>query len=237
MNSMRGRVAVLAGVLAAFAVQHLWRTHARREKPVEPALALAVPEALGPYRAVEQWNNRLEGGVIERGAAYAEPGSDARDAVVFDFFLNRRTRHNGALCYLYQGESLRWERKHTVSIDQRPVSFDLALLNADGGLRLAASTECSDTGCNGDSLPFWDTEHQRLNLRVLLAPLELYQRAPADAIPVMLSIRLPLTVPAGAVGEADSERALLQTFDTLAPQLRLGSLSSLAMQSQPPSPP
>lgn len=220
----RLRVVMLGLVLASLGLSGLWQGFRldRHEGQVLPPFVL--PENLAEYQSSDGWNHDAGGGVIEQGATYPDPETGRRGAVVVDLFLHRPTRHNGSICYLYQGEALRWEHPQILDAGPgtTPVNFDMTMFVADAGMRLVGTTECVSGQCQGRPLPFWNAHQQRLDLRLLLAPLALYQRAPDGAVEVMVSMFEEL----GNGGEQAATARLQERFARIAPLLHVDTLTA-----------
>ena len=90
-----------------------WILWGQRPQPQPRALnALAfAPERVGPYQATtERWLT-----IGEVGARYRRAEAPAASLIQLDFHHNTLTPHNGLICYLAQGESLRWQRLRYIS--------------------------------------------------------------------------------------------------------------------------
>lgn len=104
-----------------------------------------LPAGIGPRHVKRRWHNLLPGHTIEEGASYA--GAADVPPVQLDFYRNSLMRHNGAKCYMVQGESLLWDRPAVLKTLGGSPEFDVVLLRGQNQLRIVAATECAVNGC------------------------------------------------------------------------------------------
>jgi hypothetical protein len=149
---MNAKLAVLAGLIALFAVLSIFAQPQLRPVAATASGIALVPAAVGEYLPVNSWHTELRGDLVEEGAVFA-PSAGAGDPVQLDFFRNGRKTHNGIGCFLNQGESLLNENIRTLQTASGQIQFDVALLRTEDTIRIVAATECSARGCSEQALP------------------------------------------------------------------------------------
>lgn len=136
--------AFLAVVVLGVCTSLLTVEGGRAASPEARAVVL-LPVALGGRHIRERWDNIRPQRSIEEGAIYA--GAATLAEVQLDFYRNSPSRHNGAICYLTQGESVLWDRPRVLPLKQGTAQFDVLLLRGQNQLRIIAATECAASGC------------------------------------------------------------------------------------------
>lgn len=180
----------------------------------EARAVVLVPQTLGGRPVKERWVNVQRGGVVEDGALFA--GVAGAPEVQLDFYRNRASRHNGALCYMMKGESVVWDRPQVLPTRDGSSQFDVVLLWGSSQLRVIAATECTPEGCA-------ETDIAGKGARLRL------QDRGVNVVPVSVA----LTRPVGAEDDLDAVgdqllrdlKAALQETD-LAPARQLASLQT-----------
>lgn len=113
----------------------------------EAASIVLLPHTLTGYKPTQRWRHPLYGSTIEEGALYSALSGDGT-TVQLDFYRNTRLPHNGAYCYLMQGETLQSDSLRTVKLSTGNAIFDIVTLRTNNHLRLVAATECFAQGCS-----------------------------------------------------------------------------------------
>ena len=222
-NTFKLKLATLAVIVAAANV-----ANAYIELPVTPtANADAVtllPDLVGDAQPVHHWKHPLSGAVIEEGALYQS--STGGPLIQLDFYRNSREPHNGAACYLLQGERLRSESLLTVQTRNGAATFDVMLSSDSRHLRLAAATECTAEGCTEQPVLtptalFW----RKWDWRKLIDP------ARRPVVPTSIVLLQDWDEP-DADRQAQAEQEIQQTFVQVAREVDLEPARRLASALQ-----
>jgi hypothetical protein len=183
---------------------------ARSRLPVNDAAAAIelLPASIGAAQPVGYWKNPLGGSLVEEGALYSAAGS--KDSIQLDFLRNSMHPHNGAGCYLTQGERFLSQALKTVQTRNGTAVFDVVLTRAERQLRVTAASECRVDGCTENVVEFgapwryWD-------FKTLFYP----DRRPVVPISIVL-LRDVQDVPEAQMPE--EQQRLLQEFQKLLEQ-------------------
>lgn len=112
-----------------------------------------VPVAIAGYEIQRRWRHPLNGAVVEDGAVYS-PVSGIGSAIQVDYFRNALTPHNGAGCYVGQGERLRSQALMSLAgVAGSSATFMVATMTDGRHLRVAASTQCYAGRCEEQLIP------------------------------------------------------------------------------------
>lgn len=118
-----------------------------------------VPYEFGDFERTEpHWHIVRNDGAIEEGSIYRikqnkvlekELGAlSANSKVQLDFYRAYNKKHNGLMCYIGQGETLRWTRHQSVQDPSLKINVVLGLTQLDRQLRLTAAAECYADSCD-----------------------------------------------------------------------------------------
>jgi len=156
------RIGVFAAVVVIAVVPRLTLQRYRRPAPRLSAIAgsrTLLPQSVGSFRLVRHYRMPAHG-EIETGGTYADAD---REQVTVDLFLNAVATHNAIGCIIGRGWRPIWQRVTSVRTAGGPAIFDLALFEFNGGLSLAASTQCYAATCEERAIPRlgWDLPNLR----------------------------------------------------------------------------
>lgn len=177
-----------------------------------------VPEVIAGYEVQRRWRHPLTGPVIEDGALYS-PVSGVGNAVQIDYYRNALGPHNGAVCYVGQGERLRSQALMSLTgVGGRSATFMVATMTDGRHLRVAASTQCYAGRCEEQLIPTgWRA----------IASLAMFDDSRRAVVPMSLVLRQSYesgddlaAIEAGLVDELKQAVALID----LAVPMRLASV-------------
>lgn len=217
---MRAKLAALAiAVFVALGASRAVDARANISASMEAASIVLLPQAVSGYKPTQHWHHPPFGSTIEEGALYSALNGNST-TVQLDFYRNTRLPHNGAYCYLVQGETLQSESLRTVKLLTGNAIFDVVILRANNHLRLAAATECSAQGC---------AETRPLTIDTLWLTWRLKSFTPtANPAVVPFSIVIDHTDATGQDASAITEAQLLDEFLHTAAMLDLEPAQKLA---------
>lgn len=212
--------ALLAVLVLGVALSLVTVDSGRAASPEARAVVL-LPQGLGARHIRERWNNPQPRRALEEGALYA--GAATLPEVQLDFYRNSPVRHNGAICYVSQGESVLWERPQVLPLKAGTAQFDVLLLRGMNQLRIVAATECAAAGCAETDLHEM-SEGTRLRLAVRDARTAGESFVPVSVVMTRTVVGTDDEEAVGAAMEQDL-RAALRELD-LSPARRLAGLQS-----------
>jgi hypothetical protein len=205
-------------VATLLAVAQPLRAHMRVHPSMEDAAVILVPSALDGFDKGSQWNHVLQGTTVEQGALYSPLAGGSE--VQLDFYRNSASPHNGAGCYLSQGERLRSQQMMMLPTQTGAESFLVTFMTDGHQLRLVASTECRAEGCSEEKV------HTGFRLDVFSG---LFQERSAGVVPVSIVLRRPYD---SRDDLATHEAALLTQARQFLQQLDLSTARQLASQQR-----
>jgi hypothetical protein len=227
MNNMRAKFIALALLIsAAFGTSHALGVRDTVAASSEAATIVLLPDTLAGYHIERSWNQApfnglFTGPVREEGALYSPVVADSGDPIQLDFFRNTRVPHNGVRCFLLRGEMLRSESMHTVQTRGGSAVFDVAFMEAEHHLRLAAATECLAEGCA-------ETD----TARVGRAPWQHWSLHPSRLANDKAVVPFSIMIERGNLSDPDAvaaaETQLMHEFEATAAQLDLQPAQRLA---------
>ena len=146
---MTGRLAAVWMVVGAFAALHYLCSPVRGSTFSGPGAGTAalLPRQVGDYRMRDTWLTKASGAMYEVGGLYS-PWNAPKNEVEMFVLLNTPTPHDAIYCQLVRGEEISWRHLKQLKTADSTATFDIAIIQNGGGVRLVAATNCWSKGCD-----------------------------------------------------------------------------------------